>query len=228
MAINKAWCTGVNALMEWFDDHAEQPYYSVWRGRNLSFSWNNDDMEAGRLKLLNDISFAEHNNVSEVLTLKLHNKKDKSGYITSSTPTYGSLDFRPSPMEQQSYGVSVPNAANSYAMEKILDKLNVLESRIAGYESMEDDFEEEEKPLSPINAMLNNPEIQQALVSGVMGMIGSFLGNSGTVKSLAGADDQNEAIELLNVLMNKGVTVDHLRKLSEMSDAKLKSLLLML
>lgn len=228
MAINKAWCTGVNALMEWFDDHAEQPYYSVWRGRNLSFSWNNDDMEAGRLKLLNDISFAEHNNVSEVLTLKLHNKKDKSGYITSSTPTYGSLDFRPSPMEQQSYGVSVPNAANSYAMEKILDKLNVLESRIAGYESMEDDYEEEEKPLSPINAMLNNPEIQQALVSGVMGMIGSFLGNSGTVKSLAGADDQNEAIELLNVLMNKGVTVDHLRKLSEMSDAKLKSLLLML
>jgi len=228
MAINKAWCTGVNALMEWFDDHAEQPYYSVWRGRNLSFSWNNDDMEAGRLKLLNDISFAEHNNVSEVLTLKLHNKKDKSGYITSSTPTYGSLDFRPSPMEQQSYGVSVPNAANSYAMEKILDKLNVLESKIAGYESMEDDFEEEEKPLSPINAMLNNPEIQQALVSGVMGMIGSFLGNSGTVKSLAGADDQNEAIELLNVLMNKGVTVDHLRKLSEMSDAKLKSLLLML
>lgn len=228
MAINKAWCTGVNALMEWFDDHAEQPYYSVWRGRNLSFSWNNDDMEAGRLKLLNDISFAEHNNVSEVLTLKLHNKKDKSGYITSSTPTYGSLDFRPSPMEQQSYGVSVPTAANSYAMEKILDKLNVLESKIAGYESMDDDFEEEEKPLSPINAMLNNPEIQQALVSGVMGMIGSLLGNSGTVKSLAGADDQNEAIELLNVLMNKGVTVDHLRKLSDMSDAKLKSLLLML
>ena len=58
MAINKAWCTGVNALMEWFDDHAEQPYYSVWRGRNLSFSWNNDDMEAGRLKLLNDITFS--------------------------------------------------------------------------------------------------------------------------------------------------------------------------
>jgi len=228
MAINKAWCTGVNALMEWFDDHAEQPYYSVWRGRNLSFSWNNDDMEAGRLKLLNDITFAEHNNVSEVLTLKLHNKKDKSGYITSSTPTYGSLDFRPSPMEQQVYGVSVPNTANSYAMEKILDKLNVLESKIAGYESMDDDFEEEEKPLSPINAMLNNPEIQQALVSGVMGMIGSLLGNSGTVKSLAGADDQNEAIDLLNVLLNKGVTVDHLRKLSEMSDTKLKSLLLML
>ena len=93
---------------------------------------------------------------------------------------------------------------------------------------MEDDFEEEEKPLSPINAMLNNPEIQQALVSGVMGMLGNLLGNSGTVKSLAGADDQNEAIDLLNVLLNKGVTVDHLRKLSEMSEPKLKSLLLML
>lgn len=228
MAINKAWCTGVNALMEWFDDHAEQPYYSVWRGRNLSFSWNNDDMEAGRLKLLNDISFAEQNNVSEVLTLKLHNKKDKSGYITSSTPTYGSLDFRPSPMEQMNYGVSVPHSSNNYAMEKILDKLNVLESRIAGYESMEEDHDEEEKPLSPINAMLNNPDIQQALVTGILGMVGGLFGGAAHVKSLAGAEDQHEAIELLNVLMNKGVTVDHLRKLADMSDAKLKSLLLML
>jgi len=228
MAINKAWCTGVNALMEWFDDHAEQPYYSVWRGRNLSFSWNNDDMEAGRLKLLNDITFAEHNNVSEVLTLKLHNKKDKSGYITSSTPTYGSLDFRPSPMEQSmGYGVSVPHATNNYAMEKILDKLNVLESKIAGYESMDDDFIEE-KPQSPINAMLNNPEIQQALVTGLLGLVGGLFQGSGVVKNLAGADDQNEAIELLNILLNKGVTVDHLRKLTEMSDLKLKNLLLML
>jgi len=112
-------------------------------------------------------------------------------------------------------------------MEKILDKLNVLESKIAGYESMDDDFIEE-KPQSPINAMLNNPEIQQALVTGLLGLVGGLFQGSGVVKNLAGADDQNEAIELLNILLNKGVTVDHLRKLTEMSDLKLKNLLLML
>jgi hypothetical protein len=61
-----------------------------------------------------------------------------------------------------------------------------------------------------------------------MGMLGGLFGSAAHIKSLAGAEDQNEAIELLNVLLNKGVSVDHLRKLAAMSDAKLKSLLLML
>lgn len=227
MAINKAWCTGANALMEWFDDHAETPYYSVWRGRNLSFSWNNDDADAGRQKLLNDISFAEQNNVSEVLTIKLHNKKDK-GFITSSTPMYASLDFRPCPIEQsQGYAAPMSNNSNSYAMERILNKLEALESRIAGFE--EDEDHEEVKPESPINAMLNNPDIQQALVGGLLGLVsGMFTKGATTATAIAGTEDNNEAIELLNVLMSKGVTVDHLRKLSEMSSAKLNSLLLML
>ena len=48
--------------------------------------------------------------------------------------------------------------------------------------------------------------------------------------SIAGIDDvnENEAISILNSLMSKGVSVDHLRKLNAMSPAKLSSLLIML
>ena len=48
--------------------------------------------------------------------------------------------------------------------------------------------------------------------------------------AMAGVQDgyENEAIVILNNLMQKGVTVEHLRKLDEMSNAKLQSLLLML
>jgi len=226
MAINKAWCTGTSALLDWYDSNAQSPYYSVWRGRNLSFSWNNDDMEAGRQKLENDINFAEQNNVTEVLTIKLHPKKDK-GYITNSTPVYASLDFRPCALESTVYGLPVSAQPNNYAMSQIMDKLNALESRIAGSEM---DFEEEEdnKPESPINALLNNPDVHQALVSGLLGLIGGMFTHTPQVpvSGIAGIND--EAVEILNELMNKGVTLEHLKKLAQMNEAKLKSLLIML
>jgi hypothetical protein len=225
MAINKAWCTGTSALLDWYDSNIQSPYYSVWRGRNLSFSWNNDDMEAGRQKLENDINFAEQNNVTEVLTIKLHPKKDK-GYITNSTPVYASLDFRPCALESAVYGLPMSSQPNNYAMSQIMDKLNALESRISGNEM---DFEEEDnKQESPINALLSNPDVHQALVSGLIGLIGGMISHTSpvAVSGIAGIND--EAIDILNQLMNKGVTLEHLKKLSQMSDSKLKSLLIML
>lgn len=227
MAVNKAWCTGTSALMDWFNDNAEQPYYSVWRGRNLSFSWNNDDLEAGRAKLQNDINFAEQNNVSEVLTIKLHPRKDK-GFITDKTPTYASLDFRPAALETQAmYGV--PVQGNNYQMDRILEKLNTLESRISANEAMGEVEDYDDAPQSPINAMLNNPDVQHALVSGILGLLGGLVAPSNT-SAIAGVveDGNDEAIMLLDQLMSKGVTVDHLRKLAQMSEGKLKGLLIML
>jgi hypothetical protein len=109
-------------------------------------------------------------------------------------------------------------------MSQIMEKLAVLESKIAGNEN---EFEEEEKE-SPINALLNNPDVHQALVSGILGLVGGMFSATPptAVSGIAGINE--EAVEILNQLMNKGVTLDHLKKLAQMSDAKLKSLLIML
>jgi len=227
MAVNKAWCTGTSALMDWFNDNAEQPYYSVWRGRNLSFSWNNDDLEAGRAKLQNDINFAEQNNVSEVLTIKLHPRKDK-GFITDKTPTYASLDFRPSALEQPAmYGVPMAGQ-NNYQMERILEKLNTLESRISANEAMGEFDDINDDPPNPINAMLSNPDVQHALVSGILGLLGGLV--TAPSSGIAGVTDSinDEVIQIVDQLMKKGVRVEHLRKLADMSESKLKGLLIML
>ena len=40
--------------------------------------------------------------------------------------------------------------------------------------------------------------------------------------------NEDEVFTIVNSLMNKGVTLDHLRKLNEMNSIKLNSLLLML
>ena len=109
-----------------------------------------------------------------------------------------------------------------------MDKLNVLEQRIAGNEMDFEDEVEDIKDESPINAMLKSPEVQQALISGLIGLIGGFFTNvpPPAVASISGVND--EAIDILNQLMSKGVTLEHLKKLAEMNQAKLKSLLLML
>ena len=227
MATNKAWCTGTNALMDWFNENAETPYYSVWRGRNLSFSWNNDDIEAGRNKLQNDINFAEQNNVTEVLTIKLHPKKDKL-FITDKSPVYASLDFRPSQLEQPVYGVGAytGGGTNNYAMDKIMDKLNMLESRLAATEEYD---EVDERPKSGIDAMLANPQVQEALISGLLGMVGNMLNGGKPMSGVAGIGSINEeAITILDSLMKKGVSIEHLKKLNSMTDSKLQNLLIML
>jgi hypothetical protein len=68
-----------------------------------------------------------------------------------------------------------------------------------------------------------------------IGAISKFLGLNNMEAAnlqggIAGINELNEdeAISLLSQLMDKGVTIEHLRKLNEMSAAKLSSLLLML
>jgi hypothetical protein len=60
MAVNKAQATGTRRIMEWFDRNATTPYFSVWSNttpskKELNFGWYEEDLEAGRNKLENDL-----------------------------------------------------------------------------------------------------------------------------------------------------------------------------
>jgi len=90
------------------------------------------------------------------------------------------------------------------------------------------EMEEEEEEQSPINAMLSNPELQQTIITGIMGLVSNMFTKTGAPTGIAGIDDEDEALKILHSLMNKGVTIEHLRKLDDMNSMKLKSLLMML
>jgi hypothetical protein len=140
------------------------------------------------------------------------------------------LKFRPAELEQPVYGVGAYTGSgggnNSYAMEKIMDKLNMLESRLAAAEEFE---EIEQPPQSPINAMLSNPQVQEALISGLLGVVGNMLNGGKPINAVAGIGSINdEAIMILDSLMKKGVSIEHLKKLNAMTDSKLQNLLIML
>ena len=237
MAVQKAMTTGTNGVMDWFDRNATSPYYSVCEiisptKKELLFSCNEDSVDNARRILEENISAFEQNGVNTLYALILHPKKDKTGYITMNTPSHAMLKFRPAELEQPIYGVvayNVGGGSNRYEMEKIMEKLNLLESKLA-----EAELEEyEETPQNPINAMLSNmaanPQVQEALISGLLGVVGGFLNNGKQMQGVAGIEQVNdEAILILDSLIKKGVSIEHLRKLDAMTNTKLQSLLIML
>lgn len=230
--VQKAQCTGTTGVMDWFDRNATSPYYSVCEiisgtKRDLLFSCNNESIDNARRILEENISAFEQNGVNTLYALILHPQLDKTGYITSSTPSHAMLKFRAAELEQPVYGVGAyTGGGNSYAMEKIMDKLNMLESRLAAAEEFD---EVEMPPQSPISNMLNNPQVQEALISGLLGMVGNMLNGGKPMSGVAGIGSINEeAITILDSLMKKGVSIEHLKKLNSMTDSKLQNLLIML
>jgi len=235
MAVQKAMTTGTTGVMDWFDRNATSPYYSVCEiisptKKELLFSCNEDSEDNARRILEENISAFEQNGVNTLYALILHPKKDKTGYISMNTPSHAMLKFRPSELEQPVYGVGAytggGNNNHNYAMEKMMDKINMLESRFAA----EDEFEEvKEIPKTGMDAMLSNPQVQQALISGLLSMVGGIFNGGKPMSGVAGIDNiTEEAITILDSLLKKGVSIEHLRKLNAMTDSKLQNLLIML
>lgn len=79
------------------------------------------------------------------------------------------------------------------------------------------------------NSWLENPMVQQ-VGQMVVGLIGNYLqgGNSKLQGTNIAGVNENDPAYLLNCLMQKGVTVQHLQKLNNMPDSQLRNLLLML
>jgi hypothetical protein len=232
MAINKAMATGTVKVMDWFDRNATSPYYSVYEiisptKKDLLFSSNEDSLDNARNILEENIAAFEQNGVNTLYALVLHPKKDKSGFITINTPAHAMLKFRPSDEVVVITGVPQPRE-NSYAMMQMIEKLNAIESRLNAEEAMGDIVEE--MPPSVWEQLIADPQKIEQLVNLAVGVAG-HLGTAFRGKPLvgvAGIQNEGEVIAIVDSLMSKGVTIDHLRKLNEMSSLKLSSLLVML
>lgn len=229
MAVNKAMVTGTRGVMDWFDRNSASPYYSVWCNRQLLFSWNSDDLEEGRNKLENDLFAFEQNGVGDLFTIKLHPKKEK-GFITDKTPIYASLNFRPAELERAYYSPNAIAGTGSNQLADAIARLTETQNLILSKLS-EDEFEEEEKEESALGKLINNPAVQGLAIGYISKILGLNDMNTANLQNgIAGINELNEdeVIQIVSSLMDKGVTIEHLRKLDQMPQAKLSSLLLML
>jgi len=221
MAINKALGVGVNSVLHWFENNADTPYFSVWDKKTMLFQNSADDMEVALQKLSDNISAAEQNGYNDVLILKLHPKKEKSGYVTDKSETIASFTFRPAELPQyQPYQQYAQNNSNSNA---ILEKLTGIESRLNAIE--EEEIEEEvEQPkgiAGYVETLLQNEQIQSAMAGLVTNFLGKILAPKiSNQMALAGIpEEQDEKILLaINILKQHDEFLgDDLIKLSEMA-----------
>jgi len=220
-----------------FYDAAEGSEYRIFAGVNptpqyLRYNFVGEK-EIGRQELVNALTQLRNNieNYNPYLIQVISEGSTGRGKKKES-PVLTSISFqlnRPQQLMPMQSMAGIGSPRTEMLLEKLVEQNQMLASRIAAIEAMDElEEEEEEAPKSPIDQMLSSPQVQEALIAGVMSLMSGLMTKGGAPTAIAGIDDEAEAVEILRSLMSKGVTIDHLRKLNEMSSAKLSSLLFML
>ena len=225
----KAQIVGIDGIMDWYDQHCTSPYYAVYTylaptKLEQHFQYTKPDQDEGRMLLENTLQAMYMQNDETLYCIKLYDTLNKKNSIDSNLDNYASVRIRAVdlPHALPIAGVDRSNYKLENALARMMETQNLILSRLN-----EEQAEEEEQPQTGLAGILNNPQMQTLLMAGVSKLLG-IGGNQPA--GMAGVDEtyENEAIVILNNLMQKGVTTDHLRKLDQMSNAKLQSLLLML
>jgi hypothetical protein len=219
----KATYIGKDKILAAFEEKADTPFFSLWVGKARAEMNKDNDFEKAAAKIEKQIeAFIEEDN-TDIFIIALHPEK-KVSYkyedCKDATLMYCQTRKTDLPAMYQS------KPGNDYLSHQILEKLNAIESRVNAIEG--EDVEEDEESignadqvmLDKIHGIVSSP-----LVTMLMGL---FQNTNRPVQTLAGGTDQSDLTEILTTLFSKGVTVDHLKKLSEYPKERIIMLLSML
>ena len=163
---NKAFLTGTDAVMQWYDTNAKTNLWSVndSKGDILFYYSGNDENEA-REHLENNLRMAEQQGVEATLTLRIHPKMPKSGYFEKKDTGMVVTHFRPTSFNPISY--QPMNQMGAY-QPNLMNEINALRSEIAALkmqQDMEDEEEEEPEEENFIAGLMKSPQMQSILIS---------------------------------------------------------------
>ena len=229
MAISRAELSSIDQLLHFYES-AEGENYKIYAKFNpkeefVRYSFNGSK-EEGIAQLANDLmQINKPDNYMEYLLSVTGNVTRKG-----QKPDMCNITFQ---LNKAQYLGAVNNyqqnnpSRTEMLLEKLVEQNQMLVSRVSALEADED--LEEEEPEEGLEGILKNPEVQSMLI----GAIGRFIsGNQAAPAAIAGIPREEshhfECMQIVESLMEKGVTIDHLRALDKMSTNKLKNLLLML
>lgn len=174
--------TGRGNIMQAIDAVANQnPYISLWRGKDILIQNVLPDWEAAYVLLDDNLQALEQSGNKDLITIKFHPKPDKEGYITNKTPFIASMLVRVCPLDAMGGigSVTQPGELSNaawYALKGIKDDIAetkqtqnaLMERLIAAIEAkpveipqtVEDDFDEVEPDIiDKIGAILEKPGV---------------------------------------------------------------------
>jgi hypothetical protein len=108
---------------------------------------------------------------------------------------------------------------------EILSRLNAIEAKLIDEEIDELEEDQPRGTESILAGFLQKPEVQNMVIAALTGIASSFMAPKVTAVSGVKEDQLDD---ILQTLFNKGVKVEHLRKLAEMPQAKIQMLIGML
>ena len=163
---NKAFLTGTDAVMQWYDTNAKTNLWSVndSKGDILFYYSGNDENEA-REHLENNLRMAEQQGVEATLTLRIHPKMPKSGYFEKKDTGMVVTHFRPTSFNPISY--QPMNQMGAY-QPNLMNEINALRSEIAALkmqQDMEEDEDEEPEEENFLAGLMKSPQIQTMILS---------------------------------------------------------------
>lgn len=222
----KATYIGTDSIVNGWKEKAETPFFSLWV-KSVKCEQNTvNDWEKAEEKLTNQINDFVREGYGDILILKIHPEKKAS---------YGAKDDAVA-MYCQAVRTDTPSIGYLNPNQAILEKLNAIESRINAIEGETVETEEgdeesaevgqTEAMLQSINGILNHP-ITNLLVN-YLQLPAMTAPPTPPPAALAGTDDQAELEQALTTLFNKGVTVEHIKKLAAMPKQKISMLISML
>lgn len=242
--MNKSWIIGADGVLDWFDTVVKTPYFSVWNGRQICYSWSENDPDKGRDMLETNLRVFENNKVGDPFTLKLHPGLDKNDLITDKSPVYASLNFRVFDQYTLPAGFIAGNNLNfenNPKLQALSDKVDAL----AGIMEREPIEPAQTGLIANINKVLAIPGMAEQLsplISGLTNMILKGLNipipeNKPINTNYAGinglSDDQETKIDQALEILEKidpflGDSLLKLASIAQKDPGKFKSLLSML
>lgn len=224
----------IDKLIDRFIENGN-PYYAVITGsgvHNKNEQESDIDSAADRLR-----SFLKETDGSEATYCINTFKVVPKGGIKKNSEADTVLTFKQqkySPEEKAEY-----RSNRSYFEEKLLERMEAMAEQQAQFqlqmlapseEEIEEEVQAEDRIIGTINKVMEHPVLSNLIT----GVISKFLTPTNTQPmQLAGTQTQVQPQtttleEILQTLFNKGVTIEHLYKLSQFDEAKIKMLLTML
>ena len=213
-----------SAVLNWYNEQPQAAWklyrFSVMP-RNITGAYDGKDKDEGYQKLQSELSLIATDDYNNFV-LGIFNDKDKE----KSTPALNKVFVvNEAPLGMiAGYGVSNQQAQIN---NEILNEIRALRAeRMAEMETDEEESEEEEAPATPssiLAGMLQQPQVQQLLITALGNLVGNF--SRSRVQAVSGTQDLDTTLQ---ILFSKGVTADDLAKLAAMPESQITMLLSML
>jgi hypothetical protein len=209
------------AVLNWYNEQPQAAWklyrFSVMP-KNITGAYDGKDKDEGYQKLQSELALISGDDYNNFV-LGIFNDKDKE----KATPALNKVFVvNEAPLGMiAGYGVSNQQAQIN---NEILNEIRALRAeRLAEIDEEEEEEEQPATPSSILAGMLQQPQVQQLLITALGNLVGNF--SRPRVQAVSGTQDIETTLQ---ILFSKGVTADDLAKLAAMPESQITMLLSML